>query len=295
MSWSLIDKPKTIRVTKSIAREFAEMDSCPGDRPLSERRLNIYRKMFKEGLFRPVTWAKCYCNETGTTYRINGKHTSILISSLEEIPEFYVTIESYEVQTLEDASRLYSTFDSRIGSRTSSDINRSFASSVPELKDVPSRFFSTAVFGIGYAKWQESYYTKTATERAEVLLDEVDFVVWASSMVSGDGSRRAKHINRGPVVAAMFQTWNKSHRDAATFWAAVRNETGEKPSMPDRTLARYLLTTGVDSGLGAGRVASKKADRRTFFVKCLHAWNAWRRGQTTDLKYMASSKVPSVV
>ncbi len=295
MAWTLIEKPKTIKATRSIAKEFAEMDSVPGDRPLSERRLNIYRKMFKDGTFRPVTWAKCYCEETDTTYRINGKHTSIMLSSLEELPEFYITLEFYSTPTLEDVSRLYSTFDSRLGSRTASDINRSFAGSVPEFKDIPARIFSTVVSGVGYAKWQETYWTKTATERAEILLDEVDFVVWVASMVTGEGASHSTHITRAPVVAAMFQTWNKSHRDAVVFWTAVRDETGAKPSLPDRTLARFLLTTGVDTGLGANRAESKKADRRAFFVKCLHAWNAWRRQTTTDLKYMAAAKIPSVV
>jgi hypothetical protein len=31
------------------------------------------------------------------------------------------------------------------------------------------------------------------------------------------------------------------------------------------------------------------------FVKCLHAWNAWRRDTVTDLKYHAQAKIPAAV
>ncbi len=101
MAWATLQKPATLRVTKAVAREFALMDEVPGERPLSEGRINAYRRMFAEGTFRPVTWAKCFCQETDTTYRINGKHTSTLLSSLETIPEFYATIEYYTADTLD--------------------------------------------------------------------------------------------------------------------------------------------------------------------------------------------------
>jgi hypothetical protein len=30
------------------------------------------------------------------------------------------------------------------------------------------------------------------------------------------------------------------------------------------------------------------------YVKCLHAWNAWRRGEATSLQYYAKAPLPDV-
>jgi hypothetical protein len=56
--YQLKGKPVTQRVTKKLAAEFAEMDPTPRDRPLSERRLSVYRSLWSKGLFRPCTWAR---------------------------------------------------------------------------------------------------------------------------------------------------------------------------------------------------------------------------------------------
>jgi hypothetical protein len=291
--WKLIDKPRTVRVTKPIAREFAEMDAPPQDRPLNERRLLIYRRMLANESFRPVSWARCYCKETGGTYRINGKHTSTLLAGLESLPEFYAVIESYEAETLEDVARLYATFDSKTQSRTSNDINRAFAASVPELAPLPAKLISVAVTGISYAKWLDAYSTHTAADRAELLLDHTDFVLWLHDLIGGH-KETYRHLYRGPVVAAMFQTWQKSHKDATTFWLAVRDETGEMPSLPDRRLAKWLSTMYLSFGMGAAGPAYRRASSREFLVRCIHAWNAWRKGKTTDLKYHPNANVPAV-
>src|SRR4051812_22803639 len=111
MGWKLTGRPKTQKVTKALAKAFVDMEAAPHDRPLSERRLQVYEKLLYMGEFRPVTWASAYCVETGETYRVNGKHTSIMLSGLEVLPDFFVTIEEYECDTLQDVAKLYSTFD----------------------------------------------------------------------------------------------------------------------------------------------------------------------------------------
>lgn len=58
MSFKLVGKPVTLQVTRELAEEFVNMDPAPHDRPLSERRLQVYERLLNEGRFRPVTWAK---------------------------------------------------------------------------------------------------------------------------------------------------------------------------------------------------------------------------------------------
>ena len=94
---------------------------------------------------------------------------------------------------------------------------------------------------------------------------------------------------RGVVVAAMFGCWKKAKGAATEFWVAVRDETGSKPDCPDRKLSRFLLTTNVQRSMTERKIVGQ----REMYVKCIHAWNAWRRKESTSLNYYANAKVPA--
>lgn len=290
--WKLSEKPRTIKVTRKFATEFSEMESIPNDRPLSERRLKIYQKLFSEGQFRPCTWATAKCAETGSTYRINGKHTSTMLSSIDPMPEFYVMLEEYYCDTLDDVAKLYSTFDSKTQARTSRDIYLSFAGTVPSLRDLAHHIIHLAVGGCGYHLWADSYFEKPAAERAELVVTHQDFALWLH-LIAQLGSDRTRHLQRIAVTAAMFATWQRDQEAASSFWSAVRDETGDSPDLPDRKLARLLLTINREVG---GRVKSIQArsSTREIYIKCIHAWNAWRNQKPTTLRYVANAPIPTV-
>lgn len=303
MSWKLIDRPKTLKVTKNLAKTFAEMDPAPHDRPLSERRLQVYQKLLTAGQFRPVTWASAICTETGGLYRVNGKHTSVLLSGLDVMPEFYVTVEEYECDQLEDVAKLYATFDSSMQNRSARDIYLSFAGTMPELKGVPDKVVQAAITGIAYQRLGQDVYGKTQpAERAEMILDHAEFVLWMADVLRGGFSpkelgrngagNKSNHLLRIPVVAAMLATWNKAKGDSEKFWTAVRDDSGPSPDCPDRRLSRYLLVFNSKSMDRTGKL--RAVGNREIYVKCLHAWNAWRRNETTNLNYRADKPVPAV-
>lgn len=290
-----MNKPRTIRCTKVLAVEFAEMDPAPHDRPLSERRLGVYRRLLKEGSFRPVTWAKAFCKETNGVYRVNGKHTSVLLASTDPMPEFYVVVEEYICDTLEDVAKLYSTFDSTIQSRSANDIYMSFAATIPELVGCSQCAITRGAAAMAYYTWGADYnMSHQPAERAEFLLETPEFVLWINRIFSGstEGGAASRHIQRVAVIAAMYGSWVKSQKAATEFWTLVRDETSPVPEAPDRKLARYLLTTGINTGNGS-RSRARKADTREVYVKCIHAWNAWRKGETTRLNYHPEADVPS--
>lgn len=302
MSWKLIDRPKTVKATKSLIKQFVEMTPAPHDRPLSERRIGVYEKLLAAGQFRPVTWASALCGETEDVYRVNGKHTSILLSRLEKLPEFYVTVEEYECETLEDVAKLYATFDSNMQSRTARDIYLSFAATVPELANVSDKVICAGIGGVGYQKHGQGLSNIQAAERAEAVLDQPEFVLWLSDLLQGapgiaetGSATRSKlkvsHLYRQPVVAAMFASWQKAKAAATEFWSAVRDETGPVPTSPDRKIARWLVTSSLTM---KANTRVRKAGTRETYVKCLHAWNAWRKGESTNLNYHADAKVPAV-
>lgn len=299
MGYELVGTPKTEKVTQSLAARFRDMDPVPHDRPLNSKRVEAYRKMLSAGLFRPVQWATVHCNETQATYRVNGKHTSNLFAEYEQLPQpIHATIEHYHCDDLDDVARLYATFDSRTQVRTTNDINRAFAAIDPDLCELPSKLINLCVTAISYVRHGDTYSNKPAAERAECLLEQESkmFIQWVSSVLESNNDA-TKHLWRAPVVSAMHATFHKSKRDANEFWLAVRDGTGETPKKPDRVLNKFLLTRTVarDGSSHRQRSVGSLCPPREMFVKCLHAWNAWRRDTTTDLKYHAQAKIPAAV
>ena len=78
--WHKKENPRTAKVTRSLVKEFVEMDPAPNDRPLSEKRLQVYRRILADHQFRPCVWASVFCKDTNCDYRVNGKHTSLMLS-----------------------------------------------------------------------------------------------------------------------------------------------------------------------------------------------------------------------
>ncbi len=298
MSWHLRGNPKTVRITKKMAAEWAEMEAVGVDRPLSESRLAAYRKMLSVGGFRPVAWAKVWINEFGAWYRVNGKHTSTLFSTADPPAgmEVYAVVEEYECDTVQDAVDLYATFDSKTQTRSAADINRQFASVIPELKGYDSRTVSLLVGAMNFEPSTTST-GRTIAEKAERLFDNIPRSVWALETIGNRGhlqnrSGAFNHLFRVPVVAAMFRTYDKSQKSADEFWPAVRDETGAKPDLPDRRLAKWLSSMRI-TGSGAKDMPQRfRTLPREFYAKCITAWNAWRAGEKSELKYFAGAKLP---
>lgn len=292
--WVLKNKPTTQKATKKLAESIANMTPAPNDRPLSPRRMEIYEQLRQRGELRPFVWAIAHCKENQNDYRVNGKHTSTLLVENEIPKDFLVTVEEYVCDTMKDVAQLYATFDSKIPVRTCNDIYVSFAGTLPELAGVSNTTIKLAASGMAYGTWLENTPRILPADRAELLLVHPEFVLWFHELLMPNQENGfGKHIRRQPVIGAMFNTWNKCRKDATEFWSLVRDDSGPSPSSPERRLTRYLLEVGVRSGNGA-RSRVRTATTREMYSKCVHAWNAWRIDETTNLNYYADKPIPAV-
>lgn len=297
MGWKLIEKPNVVRATNALATKFMGMEPVPNDRPLSGARKKILRNAIIEGRFRTCEWAEVFCKETGKTYRVNGKHTSTIISEMNgEAPKDLCIIhEKYEADKLSDIANLYATFDVRASNRTTNDINAAYAASVPELAQLPKRIINVSVTGMSYSERScksggNHHGSALPEERAQKLLIYPEFPVFVNRIVSKPDSCR--HILRGPVVAAMKSTWDKNKTAASEFWQLVRDESHPSNKDATRTLAKFLNRARVRSN---ARSVDESISEVMMYVKCLHAWNAWRKGEATTLQYHADKPVPALV
>lgn len=293
--WTLIEGPKVLKVTPALIRRFAEMEPCPKDRPKKPPILAVVRKALEAGTFRTCEWASATCQETGREYRVNGKHTSsVMADMIGRLPDLFVVVSKFDCPTLQDLADLYATFDVRTSTRTTGDINRIYAASHPDLAALPAKVINTAVTGMAQNLWECSYATRPPEERALLMLEHTNFVLFAHAIWREPEKENSDHLVRGPVAAAMARTFFKCPKAANVFWRLVRDANTGDPRSPDRVLHKYLTTHSVSMGHG---IKSRKsaAAAREIFVKCIHGWNAWRRGESTSLKYHPDAKTPAAL
>jgi hypothetical protein len=240
------------------------MDAAHIDRPVSPRRLELHEQTLKKGEFRRVSWARAYCKELDGWYRINGKHTATVFSK-QDMAKYDVEaiVEEYECDTVEDMAKLYGTFDSVLSSRKTGDVNHAIAQSIPELREVKSPV--------------------------------INFVLWVNRLLNDVGWEKSIHIRRMPVIAAAYATFLKSMKAATEFWNSVRDMSDPDPESASRKLALFLVQMKLSQGRTKGIPERFRLTPREFYYKSISAWNAWRKGAKTELKYFASAKIPTAI
>lgn len=293
--WKKIGKPAVVKADSKVIERFATMQRAPNDRDVRDRRKERLRAIMKAGTFRTCEWASAICKEDGVEYRVNGKHTSTILHEMngDRPTDLYVVVEQYECDTLEDVARLYATFDTRESVKTTGDINKCFAGAHDDLSQLPNKLVNTCVSGLAFEKWEDGYFSQRAEDRAALILQHGDFAMWAFTVIWPE-TKDTRHLVRSPVLAAMFRTYKKSQKHAGEFWGLVRDGSGTDHRSPDRVLHKMLITSSVNTGRGAvpGR---RTVAGREMYIKCIHAWNAWRKGVSTDLKYYPNAETPACV
>jgi len=185
-------------------------------------------------------------------------------------------------------ANLFSTFDSYHSVRSMGDLINAHSSVYPNVEDLPATNVARALAGITTHLNDGEVRRVDRDQRVSLIHSERNrrFCVWANDFV------KARYFSRSGVIGAMYATWLKDELEATVFWSAVRDETDHDPQAPSRTLSRFLRENTTNLSRGAWSAASKQWTPRAFYVKCLHAWNAYRSGGTTSLKYHEQSGIP---
>lgn len=273
MAWRLLKQGFRV-VTNALAKEFAEMTPAPGDRELREERAEDIRTAIVAGKFSGCMWASVFCKEDGKTYRVNGKHTSKVLSEMNgsKPKDLELPVYRYEVDTLQDVAELYATYDRRRSVRTTRDINRSYAKTHPLLEPLPQKVIDLAVTGMAIAKDGLNYTTRPAEERAARLHDEPQFPLWIFSTIGGR-TKDNEHVFRGAVGAVMYESWTAHKGGSTEFWPLIAIGSTNPITSIDRKLNRFLLKAIVGSSRSA--TTTDRCDSKTMLDTCRKAWAAW--------------------
>ena len=275
---------ESVPLTPQLAVKFSTMDGFKGERPLKEVRLKFLQQKVNGGLFYSPRWAVAKIGDK--TVRVNGQHSStVLAASNGDFPRgLTAIIDHFEVSNEGELAELFDQFDDRRSVRNRTESINAYAMMHAELESVPKRALACAVSGIEWSVDPERKGRNSPPEGSRgIVNDWKEFIAWSSEYLI------VRHIGVTPVAAVIFLSWRKSATASAEFWGLVSAETHPDARHPSRVLARYLR-----SSRGGGKSRTRENDRAVF-VKCIHAWNAFRRGLSTDLKYHARAAIPPLV
>lgn len=271
-------------LTPAIAKEFAQMNAFVGERPIRPGRIAELQRKLDDGLFFDPRWATA--DFEGRKYRVNGQHSSKMLSECNgSFPHGrQVIVDTFTCDTKEELALLFEQFDPASSSRTRLEVVNAHGRVHSSLDDVSPTVMSKAVAGMAYALSNlNASGRSTLSQQSKLIHRHQEFVVWCNPFVS------ERILCRVGVVAAIFDTYRRNQDASTEFWSLVKDESAPDNKDASRTLARFLRDS-----IGDGRMGMKQWDQKAYYVKSIHAWNAWRDGVTTQLKYHPnSSSIPS--
>jgi hypothetical protein len=291
-----LNAQENVELTLELAKELLATPAFIGERPVRKRHIADLAKHMRDGTFHwnMVSIITCRCNEPhndkprGTTFRMNGQHTC---HARLELPASYrapVRLMRYSASTEADMRRLYATID-RGAPRTKHNVIHSYICGTEEFDSFPFHVRKFLPFGMAIWRWEDSAAraAHNGEDIAHLLLkSERSLVQTVSAFLAQFSTAEHKHIMRGPVVAAMLETFSKSVAKSTEFWTAVAtglNLTSERD--PRKKLHKQLISTAIYSGnrQHKGRVVGAQSlPQESMYRLCIQMWNAWRKGETVQ-------------
>ena len=289
--WKYLCDPKTVTATPELVKGFINMKPCPQDRPLKTNRLEFLRERIKIGQFDIPTWASILVD--GEEYRVNGKHTSIVLGELgDRSSDYKVTLKQYVGENMQDVADAYLLYDSPSSSRSTTELNQAVVACNGRLQQVSPWVYNLASPGLSMMKGGARYRHKLApADRAKLLSENEDFVLWLERLLikQGKDQRQSTHIARVPVVSVIASTWMRWPVETEAFWSSVRDGSNLNPNSPERVLETLLMRT-----IGT----RNKYHERDVVHWCVTAWNCWVQGNNQvyqNTLYMGKKDTPEIL
>jgi hypothetical protein len=278
-------KSELLKLTPELANRIATMEAFIGERPAKLGRLEFLKSKLADGIFHSPRWAVAILN--GRAIRVNGQHSSrVLIENPALFPKnLTCNLQTFHCDTNEDLADLFQQFDAPESNRGERDRINASRSIHPELANVSTTTANVAAAGIAFAL-ADGVSKLGSDARCRFLGENVPFVLWIDGYVGQSLLRRA------PVVACMYRGWRASPEVATEFWNEVRDASNPDFRHATRTLNEFLLMLRGTGGIRSGNM--QKWGPRAVYVKCIHAWNAAQKNQTTSLSYVERAPIPSM-
>lgn len=285
-------KPQIIKVNPHKAERLLTLNNLSSQRPLRPALINLLASKIREGTFRNGEIATAVLKyQNNEMVLVNGQHQChAIIMTGETVSAKY---EEYSCETPKDLSILFRQFDTH-GMRSLGDLVRIEADAL-DLK-WPLKICHLIVSGASLKNGNNMYAHKT--EKVEFLQENLEIgefinYILHESLPPDTTTKDTAHLRRSPVITAMMLTYDKNQSISEKFWIDVRDGEGLKRSMPTYKLREFLRTSAYDRGRGALRARPVTAHEMT--ARCITAWNAYRKGESTSLKYFPNKPIPKAI
>lgn len=278
-----------VRITPKKADELLRLNTYEGQRNKSQRHIQELAEKMKDGRFHVGSIALIH---NGKVEMADGQH-QCEACKLAGVPFTAMQLDYVveEDDTKEDIAEVFAQFNVD-RSRSRGDIAWIYGCKIG-MADWPRKCVTVCNSALGWIAGGCSAgggVNIPKDENSRLLSSNRELCQFVHDIAFGENASSARHIIRSPVVAAMMQTRRANADAAATFWSAVRDGDMLKKSDPAYKLREFLLRSKVKSSSGSRD--TEVVDQRTMYGKCIVAWNAYRTGNTTALKYFSDKPLP---
>ena len=296
----LVEERKFVDLDVDLAKHYLNFNDYPAQRETRVGHINDLSEKMIDGRFRfgEIAFAVSKNGEEREVM-MNGQHVChAVIESGVTVP---CVIERFLVGNALESSTLFKQFENF--SRTQSDFNNaeSIGLDLDWPKYIVNVVISAAVIdsknkegraitdggntGIRVPNW-------LTREKKSLLirkyLKEGEFI---KSILGGLSRKETQHICRSAIVFVMMNTWRVNDMYADIFWTRVRDGEGLRKKDPEKKLREFLLRVNMRYT----QYSHRRATNHEFICKASLAWNAARRGTTTNLAYSPMKKIPALI
>jgi hypothetical protein len=259
------------------------MTPSPTERAEKEGRIQHLREKMEAGVLVPFIWATAQVAGSDTVFRMNGYHSSTMLSGLNgKFPEgLIVHLDRYEVDDEASLGSLFRQFDDRASSRSPLDVSHAYQGLHPAVRDLPPKEARIALEG---CQWHDNRINGVRLPKGDDAFEWFDreayhpFLRWVTTSVL---SIKTPELKKKEVLAAMYATYVKNPEAAQTFWSDVARGGDEFNETAPATVLDAWLKAAIEE-----RRLRESLDPADFYQACIYAWNAYRAGQPiTKLKY----------
>ncbi len=266
-----VKKKEEMLISKKEAEEILLLNTYAAQRPINGRHLEQIKGAVKDETFRTGHIAIATLKDEKSKkmkYLMNGQHQLTAVSQLDAvIIAFY---EEIECENWNDIAQLFGTFDQ--GGRGLGDLIKPYADAfgIDWPISMTRIILSGGLLKDGRLGWDRQ-------KKAAALNDYIkpgNFVISCFQENGKISWKDFEHMRRRSIIGAMMITYEKSEKQAMQFWTDVKDGVNLQKKSPALALRDFLKGNAVDH----------ERDDKEVYKKCIVAWNAFRKNESTQLK-----------
>lgn len=283
-------QPVFKRLTPKDAEKFLSINNFPGQRAYNSLKGKSYADGMIAGTHRRIEIAVCNVKENGQQFLMNGQHNcnAVIIAKMSHP----AIVSHYNCETMEDAWRLFSTFDVH-ASRTERQLisSRKGLFSDERLHAININTLGACATALYILKdgLTSPYFSANSifdkTKKADLLDEYADDVVLVSKYAMHN------HLRRVGVLVCMIATFRKNKTKADEFWSKVA--TGEMLARNDHRykLRDHLMDVNALAAMRGGACRQKH-----MYMLCASWWNSWIKGEERcSVKIKGMTDLPKIL